>query len=260
MPSDVYYHAVDSDTDLEEIKRITKQLLHTLIEEEGITLRREIPLKVHFGEKGNVTFLKPENFDGIIDYLQERDIESCFIETSVLYGGKRFKKELDERMFGKELVKLLGAKTLRKMAAKGKLISFLKKKKFKGQPLIEKLDGWMKAALPLRGLKVINYHKNWTYFSARFGTECAMYVEPQPGIPPSPGHVRDVVEFIEAEDIQVLLAANYFRRSQVEQVASRTGATPVVVPEHVEGEEGVNDYFELIDTWIARISAAYGVE
>ena len=96
MPSDVYYHAVDSDTDLEEIKRITKQLLHTLIEEEGITLRREIPLKVHFGEKGNVTFLKPENFDGIIDYLQERDIESCFIETSVLYGGKRFKKELHQ--------------------------------------------------------------------------------------------------------------------------------------------------------------------
>jgi hypothetical protein len=46
-----------------------------LIEQEGITLRRKIPLKVHFGEKGNVTFLKPEIFDGIIDYLEEtRDL------------------------------------------------------------------------------------------------------------------------------------------------------------------------------------------
>jgi uncharacterized Fe-S center protein len=97
MPSDVYYHPVDSDTRPEEIKQITKRLLDTLIEKEGITLQQKIPLKVHSGEKGNVTFLKPETFDGIIDYLEERDIESCFIETSVLYGGKRFKKELHQQ-------------------------------------------------------------------------------------------------------------------------------------------------------------------
>ena len=67
-----------------------------------------------------------------------------------------------------------------------------------------------------------------------------------PGIPPSPSHVRAVIDFIEDADMQVLFAANYFSRSQVEQVASRTGISAVMVPEHVEGEEGVDDYFSLI--------------
>jgi len=171
-----------------------------------------------------------------------------------------FERTLLERLYGEELVEMLGAETILELARNYGFWDFLQGQQYQGRALKDFLGGWMAEASVVRGKRMVCYHKNWTYFSARFGTECAMYVEPQPGIPPSPGHVRDVVEFIEAEDIQVLLAANYFRRSQVEQVASRTGATPVVVPEHVEGEEGVNDYFELIDTWIARISAAYGVE
>ena len=98
MSSDVYYHKVDPGADAQTIQGITKRLLDTLIGEQGVTLSRKIPLKVHFGEKGNVTFLKPETYDGIIDYLEERDIECCFIETSVLYGGQRAKKELHQQL------------------------------------------------------------------------------------------------------------------------------------------------------------------
>ncbi|MDQ7826203.1 MAG: DUF362 domain-containing protein [Candidatus Eremiobacteraeota bacterium] len=69
-------------------------MLDKIIEREHITLEKEIPLKVHFGEKGNTTFLRSENFEGIIEYLKQRGIETCYIETSVLYGGQRYKKEL----------------------------------------------------------------------------------------------------------------------------------------------------------------------
>ena len=77
------------------------------------------------------------------------------------------------------------------------------------------------------------------------------------GIPASPRHVRDVIDFIRAENIPVLFAANYFSQSQVERVASRTGAVAVIVPEHVAGEADIDDYFTLIDTWVSRLSTAF---
>ena len=94
MNSDVYYKRIDSATDIETIQAISKQLLDTIIEKEDITLEKKVPLKVHFGEHKNVTYLKPENYLGIIDYLQARNIKTSYIETSALYGGKRYKKEL----------------------------------------------------------------------------------------------------------------------------------------------------------------------
>lgn len=97
MKSSVYYKKIDGKTDIGTIQAITKELLDTIIEREQITLEKRIPLKVHFGEHKNITYIKPENYFGIIDYLHERNISSCYMETSVLYGGKRYKRELHEK-------------------------------------------------------------------------------------------------------------------------------------------------------------------
>jgi uncharacterized Fe-S center protein len=92
--SNVYWKKVNKDTTVEEIKEITKVLLNEIITKENISLESNIPLKVHFGEKGNHTFIKSQNYEGIIDYLQERDIETSYIESSVMYGGQRHRKDL----------------------------------------------------------------------------------------------------------------------------------------------------------------------
>lgn len=68
-------------------------LLSALIQRENIQLNQEIPLKVHFGERGNTTFVKPEYCNGIIDYIQNQNNKAYFIETNILYGGERTKKE-----------------------------------------------------------------------------------------------------------------------------------------------------------------------
>ncbi|MFH1668570.1 MAG: DUF362 domain-containing protein [Candidatus Woesearchaeota archaeon] len=91
--SKVYFKKVTNKTSVKEVQHITQQLLDRIIKEEDIKLEKDIPLKVHFGEKGNTTFIKPENYDGIIDYLEKKDIKSCFMETTVLYGGERAKKD-----------------------------------------------------------------------------------------------------------------------------------------------------------------------
>jgi zinc/manganese transport system substrate-binding protein len=127
----------------------------------------------------------------------------------------KFKAEVDRRTFGAELVKLLGGKTLTDLAQSGRLIPFLEKKQYKGKPLIEVLGGWMKEALPLRGKKIVAYHKNISYFSQLFGFEIVDYLEPKPGIPPTPGHIANVLDKMRAMKIRVMWAENYFDVAQV---------------------------------------------
>jgi uncharacterized Fe-S center protein len=85
----VYFKAIDSYTKTSEINAAAAQLLQIIEEKEKISLSRFIPLKVHLGEKGNTTFITPNNFHGIIDYLESKNIASAFIETNVLYRGER---------------------------------------------------------------------------------------------------------------------------------------------------------------------------
>jgi len=91
--SKVYFKAIDSYSKTEEISNAAEQLLIKLVEEENLCLEKFIPLKVHFGEKGNNTFIKSENYVGIINYLKGKSIDSAFIETNVLYRGERTTKE-----------------------------------------------------------------------------------------------------------------------------------------------------------------------
>ncbi len=136
-------------------------------------------------------------------------------------------------------------------------MSFLREQEYEGTPLIELLDGWHAAAAPFRGQKIICYHKNWAYFENRFGVTCADYVEAKPGIPPTPGHVGNLINLMRDQGIDVLLAANYFDGSQVRAVARRAGATPVIVPLQPGGVEGADSYFETVDLWIERLAAAF---
>lgn len=85
----VYFKAIDSYSKTNEINAAAVDLLKVIEEKERVELNKFIPLKVHLGEKGNKTFIEPKNFEGIIDYLTERNIDTAFIETNVLYKGQR---------------------------------------------------------------------------------------------------------------------------------------------------------------------------
>lgn len=171
---------------------------------------------------------------------------------------ERFCAELDERLYGEELLRLIGAATLNRLAERpARLVSFLEERQYKGRPLMEHAGGWLKKGMPFRGKKVVAYHKNWAYFSELFGLHVRNYIEPRPGIPPSPRHVEEVVKQMRAERIGVLIAANYYDESRVKGVAQKVDAKAVIVPLGVRGEPGVNDYFALIDTIVGRIALAF---
>ena len=130
-----------------------------------------------------------------------------------------FSHRIADRLFGEQLVGLLDANTLLDLAIRGEFWSFVDGQTLRGQPLVSYLGGWLGDGASFRDKQIVCYHKNWAYFTARFRLECAMYVEPLPGIPPSPGHVRNVIEFIRDNDIPAILAANFYSRSQVQRVA-----------------------------------------
>lgn len=87
--SKVYFKAVDSYLKTEEINASAVDLLRLIEEKENFKLNKYVPLKVHLGEKGNTTFIHPRNFQGIIEYLKQKGIDTAFIETNVLYKGQR---------------------------------------------------------------------------------------------------------------------------------------------------------------------------
>lgn len=90
--SNVYFIPL-TDYDEAALSKAARQLLETVIAKEQVKLEREVPIKVHFGEKGNTTYIKPGCFQGVIDYLKEHEIESRFIESNVLYRGFRTTRE-----------------------------------------------------------------------------------------------------------------------------------------------------------------------
>ncbi len=161
--------------------------------------------------------------------------------------------EFDNRLFGNELVRLLGGETLCKLAEKGTLISFLQEHEYGGKPMIEYLGGWLAGMMPLRGTRIVTYHKNWVYFERIFGIEEAGTVEPKPGIPPSAKHVNELVDKMRTEKIPIILAANYFDEQKIRTVAERVDAEPVIVPLYVGGGENVDTYFQLVDLWVDRL-------
>lgn len=167
-----------------------------------------------------------------------------------------FIREMDEKLFGKELVDILGGDTLCDLAEEGKLMAFLEQHKLKDKSLIEYLGGWMKQMLPLRRTAIVTYHKNWVYFVDLFGMEEAGTVEPKPGIPPSPRHVLDLTQMMKTRKIGIILAANYFDEHKIQSVADKVGAEAVIVPLFVGGQEGINDYFELVDLWVNSLLKA----
>jgi len=91
--SKVYFKKVDSSLKPNEISSYARGLFDTLLKKENVELKQEIPLKVHFGERGNTTFIKPEYCNGIIDYIENQNKKACFIETNILYGGERTTKQ-----------------------------------------------------------------------------------------------------------------------------------------------------------------------
>ena len=172
-------------------------------------------------------------------------------------GLAAFQQRIDESLYGAELTALLGSRALDPLARQGRLVDWLAGQQLDGEPLVDKLGGWLAKGAAWRGDKILAYHKNWVYFTELFGLEVVGYVEPKPGIPPSARHVHDLVQQVKREGVGILLAASYFSSRQIGLIAERTGCRTVQVPLGPAEITG-DSYFELVDDWVDRLATAAG--
>ena len=119
----------------------------------------------------------------------------------------------------------------------------------------EHLKRWQATLAPYRGKPVVVYHKSLPYFLQRFGLQELATVEPKPGIPPSPGYLREVIARIKSAGCHVILVEHFRPRRFADAIARETGAKVVVLPAAV-GVEGITDYFSMIDAIVNRVASA----
>ena len=118
----------------------------------------------------------------------------------------------------------------------------------------QKWDADMK---PFRGRKVVTYHNSLPNFAHHFGLNVIGYVEPRPGIPPTPSHTIELMGLMKRENCKVIMVEPYFDRKTPDSIARETGGVVVEYLPSVGGEKQVTDYFKLFDYDIALLIKAF---
>jgi len=106
---------------------------------------------------------------------------------------------------------------------------------------------WLAQMAPYKGTKMVTYHRSFPNFAERFGLDIVGYVEPRPGIPPTPQHTLDLVNEMKRQNVKLVLVEPYFDLKTPNAIGRDTGAQVLVVPPSVGGVKEVTDYFKLFD-------------
>ncbi len=116
---------------------------------------------------------------------------------------------------------------------------------------------WDAAMAPYRGRKVVTYHRSWPNFCERFGLDVVDYIEPKPGIPPTPAHTLEVINTMKRDNIKLIMVEPYFDLRTPNSIAQATGGTALVMLPSVGGVKEVTTYFELFDYDINLLTSAF---
>src|SRR5206468_8335682 len=119
-----------------------------------------------------------------------------------------------------------------------------------------KLQGWGAIMLPFQGQHVAAYHDSWPYFAHRFGLNIDVFLEPKPGIPPSPSHLTEVIGQMKAQQVKAIIVEPYHDRRIAEKVARSTGAKVVEFSQFPGGIPDTDSYVSLIDKLVSKIADA----
>jgi zinc/manganese transport system substrate-binding protein len=116
---------------------------------------------------------------------------------------------------------------------------------------------WLAAMAPYRGRKVVTYHRSWPNFAKHFGLDVIGYIEPRPGIPPTPSHTIELVNQMKRDGVKIQLIEPYFDLKTPNSIASMTNGKVVVLLPSVGGKPEVTDYFKLFDYDINLLTQSF---
>jgi len=109
---------------------------------------------------------------------------------------------------------------------------------------------------PYKGTKIVTYHRSWPNFMERFGLNVMGYVEPKPGIPPSPTHTLELIADMKSQGAKLVVMESYFDAKTPTKIATEVGGKVVTLAPSVGGEKGASDYIQLFEYNVTTLAAA----
>ncbi|MSO31042.1 MAG: zinc ABC transporter substrate-binding protein [Acidobacteria bacterium] len=106
---------------------------------------------------------------------------------------------------------------------------------------------WDATMAQYKGVKVVTYHRSWPNFMERFGLDVMGYVEPKPGIPPSPSHTLELIEGMKRQGAKLIVVEPYFDLKTPQAIANQVGGKVLVLAPSVGGAKEATDYISLFD-------------
>ena len=117
-----------------------------------------------------------------------------------------------------------------------------------------RLAEWKQQMAPFKGRRVVTFHRTWSYFLREFGMQYIGTLEPVPGIQPSPSHLIRLSQLMKAENVRLILQANYYRDKFSKLLADKTGARVLALPPGVGGVPEASDTIGLFDYLVNQIT------
>jgi ABC-type Zn uptake system ZnuABC Zn-binding protein ZnuA len=117
-------------------------------------------------------------------------------------------------------------------------------------------QAWAADLAKIKGKPVVAWHTSWRYFAEFTGMNIVGFMEPKPGVPPSPSHLAGLIQTMKRTGAKVIVMEPFYDRKTAEFVASKTGAKVLVLPPSVGGRKGVDDYVDLMKYDITQLAAA----
>ena len=154
-----------------------------------------------------------------------------------LTNAARFARRIDEAMFGSGAVEEMWAEQSNGNRAPAK-------------------EGWSAMLAPYAGTQVVTYHRSWSYFLRRFGLISVGELEAKPGIAPSPGHLKSLIDMMKTKQVPLLIMVSFKGDKAPKMVAGRTGARIVKVPYSTNGNDVAVDYIAMLDQIVRQVAAA----
>jgi ABC-type Zn uptake system ZnuABC Zn-binding protein ZnuA len=120
-----------------------------------------------------------------------------------------------------------------------------------------KVAEWQALMQPYNGVKIVAFHNSWPYFDERFGFDVVAFIEPKPGIPPSPKHLAAIIDQMNQNGVKVIIVEPYYSKDPCNLVASKTGAKVIELATAVDGVPEVKSYLDVFDYNLKKLVAAF---
>jgi ABC-type Zn uptake system ZnuABC Zn-binding protein ZnuA len=121
-----------------------------------------------------------------------------------------------------------------------------------------RLARWTEKLAPFAGVKLIAYHNSWPYFTRRFRLDIVDYIEPKPGVAPSPAHLAQLIAAGRKQGVRAILHEPYEPEDASRFLAQKLGVPVVVLATSVGSVPGVSDYLGLLEYDVVALSRALG--